>query len=244
MVFEKSLFKSKVGLANKTFGKEEKMSQKVAPLQVSEEVPNFVCQTQKGEINFHEYVTGSWCMLFSHPADFTPVCTTEFGMVAKLKDEFESRNCKIIGISRNSVDSHEAWIKDINETQETEVEFPIVADESSEVCSTLGICGPENEIVNRTLFIIDPNRKVQLSMVYPSNTGRNFYEVIRSLDSLQLTEYHQVGTPANWKNGEDVLILPEISNEQATEVFPKGFTTIKPYLRITPMPDLVDVAYT
>lgn len=209
-------------------------------VQVGEEVPNFVAQTQKGEINLHEYITGSWCVLFTHPADFTPVCTTEFGMVAKLKDEFESRNVKILGLSRNSVDSHEAWIKDINETQDTEVYFPIIADEDSEVSSLLGVCARGMEIVNRTLLIIDPNRKIQLNMVYPTNTGRNFYEVIRCIDSIQLTEYHQVGTPANWKNGEDVVILPTVSNESAMELFPKGFTTIKPYLRITPMPDLAE----
>lgn len=207
-------------------------------VQVGNEFPNFTCQTQKGEINLHDYITGSWLMLFSHPMDFTPVCTTEFGTVAKLKEEFEARNCKVLGLSRNSVDSHEAWIKDINETQETEVDFPIFADEDSEVSVLLGVCNSKEEIVNRTLFIVDPNRKVQLCLVYPSNTGRNFYEVLRTIDSLQLTEYHQVGTPANWKAGEDVLILPEVSDETAMEIFPKGFSVIKPYLRITPMPDL------
>jgi len=161
-------------------------------------------------------------------------------MVAKLKEEFEARNCKVLGLSRNTVESHEAWIKDINETQETEVDFPIIADEDSEISTLLGVCNADSEIVNRTLFIIDPNRKVQLNMVYPANTGRNFYEVIRCLDSLMLTEYHQVGTPANWKAGEDVLILPEVSNDSALEIFPKGFSVIKPYLRITPMPDFSD----
>jgi alkyl hydroperoxide reductase subunit AhpC len=207
-------------------------------LMVGSEMPDFSCQTQKGELSLHDYATGSWLVLFTHPADFTPVCTTEFGMVAKLKEEFESRNCKVLGLSRNSVDSHEAWIKDINETQETEVDFPIIADEDSRISTLLGVCNAKDEIVHRTLFIVDPNRKVQLMMVYPSNTGRNFYEVLRCIDSLQLTEYHQVGTPANWKAGEDVVILPQVSNEVAVELFPKGFSVIKPYLRITPMPDL------
>mmetsp|Transcript_10717 Transcript_10717/g.17544 ORF Transcript_10717/g.17544 Transcript_10717/m.17544 type:complete len:215 (+) Transcript_10717:89-733(+) len=202
------------------------------------EVANFTCQTQKGELNFHEYATGSWTVLFSHPANFTPVCTTEFGMVSKLKEEYDARNTKVIGISRNSVDSHEAWIKDINETQETEVDFPIIADENAEISSMLQFAKAGEEIKTRSLYIIDPNRKVQLVLVYPTNTGRNFYEVLRCIDSLQLTEYHQVGTPANWKQGEDVVILPHVSNEKAAEIFPKGFTTIKPYLRITPMPDL------
>jgi len=161
-------------------------------------------------------------------------------MVSKLKEEFEARNCKVMGLSKNSVDAHEAWIKDINETQETQVDFPIIADESGKVCEALQLCEPGKNLETRMLFIINPNRKVELFLEYPSATGRNFYEVLRSLDSLQLTEYHQVGTPANWKNGEDVLILPSISNERATEMFPKGFTTIKPYLRITPMPDLTE----
>mmetsp|Transcript_23338 Transcript_23338/g.41275 ORF Transcript_23338/g.41275 Transcript_23338/m.41275 type:complete len:224 (+) Transcript_23338:290-961(+) len=209
------------------------------PVDVGTEVPDFVAQTQKGEITLHEYISGSWVMLFSHPADFTPVCTTEFGMVSKLEEEFESRNCKVLGLSCNSVESHEAWIKDINETQDTDVRFPIIADESGEISRLLGVrSDSQGRIANRNLFLIDPNRKVQLCMVYPSNTGRNFYEVIRALDAAQLSEYHQVGTPANWKAGEDVVILPEVSNDQANDLFPKGFSVIKPYLRITPMPDL------
>lgn len=210
----------------------------VTPVRVGDEVPNFSAPTQAGEISLHEYITGSWCMLFSHPADFTPVCTTEFGMVAKLKDEFEARNCKVLGLSQNSVDSHEAWIKDINETQETSVEFPIIADEDSAISTMLGASNKDGRIVNRTLYLIDPNRKVHLCMVYPENTGRNFYEVIRCIDSLQLTESHPVGTGANWMAGEDVLVLPHVSDKKAQEAFPKGFTTIKPYLRITPMPDV------
>ncbi|GBG33384.1 1-Cys peroxiredoxin [Hondaea fermentalgiana] len=205
---------------------------------VGEQVPDFTAQTTKGEISLHDYVTGSWCVLFAHPANFTPVCTTEFGMVSKLQDEFEARNCKILGLSRDTVDAHEAWIKEINETQETEVNFPVIADEDGEISQLLGVANARGNIVNRTLYIIDPNRDCQLSIVYPENTGRNFYEVLRTLDSLQLTSYHAVGTPANWAAGEDVVILPDVPEEKAEELFPKGFTTIKPYLRITPMPDL------
>lgn len=203
-------------------------------------VPDFTAQTTKGEINLHDYVTGSWCVLFAHPANFTPVCTTEFGMVAKLAEEFEARNCKILGLSRDTVDAHEAWIKEINETQETEVNFPVIADEDAEISRRLGLCDPRGRIVHRTLYIIDPNRVCQLLLVYPENTGRNFYEVLRTLDSLQLTSYHHVGTPANWAAGEDVVILPDVSEESAQDLFPKGFTTIKPYLRITPMPDFAE----
>lgn len=215
-------------------------------LQVGDEVPDFVANTQKGEIQFHDYVTGSWCMFFSHPADFTPVCTTEFGMVAKLRNEFRARNCEILGVSIDSVESHEAWIKDINETQETEVTFPIAADEDGTIARLYGMCSPADlrngkpRINNRTLYIIDPNRKVALQMTYPSDVGRNFYEIIRCLDALQLTFYHSVGTPANWKVGEDLFILPEVGDEEAEKMFPKGFTTIKPYLRLTPAPDMAD----
>jgi len=201
-------------------------------------VPDFQAKTQLGNFSMHDYTTGNWVMLFTHPANFTPVCTTEFGMVAKLRDEFEARNTKILGLSINSVEAHEAWISDINETQETEVSFPIVADEDAEIAKLLGVCNRNGKIVNRTLFLVDPNRKVRLSMVYPENTGRNFYEILRIIDSLQLSENFAIGTPANWRNGEDVVILPHVSDERAKQMFRKGFTTIKPYLRITPQPEL------
>lgn len=215
-------------------------------LSVGEEVPDFTANTQKGEINFHDFITGSWCLFFSHPANFTPVCTTEFGMVSKLRNEFKARNCEILGLSIDSVEAHEAWIKDINETQETEVDFPIVADETAEVADKFGMCAVQEDrsqrktINVRTLYIIDPNRKVQLHMTYPSNVGRNFYEIIRILDALQLTTYYQVGTPANWKAGEDLFILPSVSEGEAQKKFPRGFTEIKPYMRLTPAPDLAE----
>lgn len=216
------------------------------PLSVGEEVPDFSAKTQKGNLDLYNYITGSWCLFFSHPANFTPVCTTEFGMVAKLNKEFKARNCKILGLSIDSVEAHEAWIKDINETQGTEVEFPIVADETAEVADMFGMSGfspkaaGQRGINVRTLYIIDPNRKVQLHMTYPANVGRNFYEIIRILDALQLTTYHRVGTPANWKAGEDLFILPEVTEEKAEEEFPLGFTEIKPYMRLTPAPETVD----
>lgn len=218
------------------------------PLLIGEEVPDFTAMTQKGEVNFHNYVTGSWCLFFSHPANFTPVCTTEFGMVSKLASEFKARNCEILGLSIDTVEAHEAWIKDINETQDTKVNFPIVADETAQVANSFGMCGLQSSnedavtrVINvRTLYIIDPNRKVQLHMTYPSNVGRNFYELLRILDALQLTLYYQVGTPANWKAGEDLFILPTVSDEEAEKSFPRGFTEIKPYMRLTPAPDLAE----
>mmetsp|Transcript_1141 Transcript_1141/g.1645 ORF Transcript_1141/g.1645 Transcript_1141/m.1645 type:complete len:228 (+) Transcript_1141:371-1054(+) len=213
------------------------------PVQVGDEAPDFVAETQFGDFHFREFTKGSWCVFFSHPADFTPVCTTEFGMVSKLYKDFEARNCKVVGMSVDSVESHKAWIKDINETQSTKVTFPIVADEKGSVATAFGMCSkPEvrdavPKIETRTLYIIDSNNKVQLHMAYPSNVGRNFYEILRILDALQLTAFHNVGTPANWKVGEDILILPEVTEEEASEQFPKGFTEIKPYLRLTPVPD-------
>eukprot|EP00924_Labyrinthula_sp_SR-Ha-C_P004163 augustus_masked-scaffold_3-processed-gene-16.8-mRNA-1 protein AED:0.05 eAED:0.05 QI:0/-1/0/1/-1/1/1/0/233 len=222
-------------------------------------VPNFTAETQLGELRFHDYISDSWCLFFAHPSDFTPVCTTEFGKVSSLEKEFQARNCKIVGISVDSVESHKKWIEDINETQETEVRFPIVADETGEVCnlfkmSTVVKPTPnlfnQNEevkqieeaevqysITKRTLYLIDPSKRVALSMVYPSEVGRNFDEIIRVLDALTVTIHHPVGTPANWNYGEDVLILPGLEKEKIDEKFPKGFKEIKPYLMITPMPE-------
>ena len=221
-------------------------SMTATPILIGDEVPNFVAETQLGKISFHNYIEGAWCMLFSHPGDFTPVCTTEFGMLSKLKAEFDARNCKIIGLSIDSVSDHEAWLVDVIETQDTEVEFPVIADESGHVARTFGVIHPnapgavKGQITVRAVFLIDPQRRLQLHMCYAANTGRNFYEIIRALDALQLTAYHQVATPANWKNGEDVLILPSVPDDLATDLFPKGFTTIKSYLRITPMPMIED----
>ena len=214
-------------------------------LEIGKEVPDFTAFTQLGTVHFHDYISGSWCLFFAHPADFTPVCTTEFGMVSKLHDEFKARNCKILGLSVDSVEQHELWIKDINETQETKVLFPVVADEDGEVASKFCFAaststqeGTKVAIKSRALYLIDPFRRVQLAMMYPSNVGRNFYEIIRTLDALQLGSFHQIGTPANWKAGEDVFILPEVDDDKARTLFPKGFTSIKPYLRITPSPEI------
>jgi peroxiredoxin len=211
-------------------------------LGLGDEVPNFTCQTQLGSLTMHEYITGQWCMFFSHPADYTPVCTTEIGMVSKLKKEFTSRNCVVIGLSVDSVENHLGWIKDINETQDTEVNFPIIADTTGDIAKKCGFHHPRAAQVSegiqtvRSVLLIDPNRKIQLRMDYPTFVGRNFYEIIRALDAVQLTIYHKVATPANWKAGEDVMIIPSINSETATQLFPNGFSEIKPYLRLTPAP--------
>ena len=211
---------------------------------LGDEVPNFTAKTQKGSLTLHDYITGSWAMLFSHPADYTPVCTTEIGMVAKLMKEFSGRDCKVIGFSVDTVANHQGWIKDINETQGTDVNFPIVADPTGEIAPRFGFCHPNSpnapakQQTVRSVLIIDPQRKVQMRMDYPTYVGRNFYEIIRALDAMQLAVYRKVATPANWKVGEDVMILPSINNEVASELFTKGFTEIKPYLRITPQPDV------
>ena len=213
-------------------------------LRVGDPIPNFTANTQKGSITLHDYITGSWAILFSHPADYTPVCTTEVGMISKLMKEFEGRDCKVIGISVDSVTNHLGWIKDVNETQGTTVDFPIIADIDGSIVKSLGFWHPNlpnSELghhVSRSVLIMGPQRKVQMRMDYPTYVGRNFYEIIRALDAMQLAIYRKVGTPANWKNGEDVVILPSINNEFAAELFPKGFTEIKPYLRVTPQPDL------
>ncbi len=202
--------------------------------------PNFTAQSSLGEINFHEWLGDSWGILFSHPADYTPVCTTELGTVAKYKSEFEKRNVKTIALSVDGVSSHKGWIKDINETQNTEVNFPIIADEDKKVSTLYDMIHPnaDNNLTVRSVFIIDPDKKVKLIIVYPASTGRNFEELLRVIDSLQLTAYHKVATPANWKNGEDCVISPAVSNEQIPEMFPKGHKEIKPYLRVTPQPNL------
>ena len=213
-------------------------------LGLGDEVPNFTAKTQKGSLSFHDYITGHWSMLFSHPADYTPVCTTEIGMVAKLIHEFKGRDCKVVGLSIDNISNPEGWIKDINETQGTNVDFPIVADEDGKIALRFGFHHPNSPNAEagkqtvRSVVIIDPNRKVQLKMDYPIFVGRNFYEILRALDALQLSLYKKVATPANWKVGEDVMILPSVNNEMATELFSKGFTEIKPYLRITPQPDI------
>ena len=211
---------------------------------VGDEVPNFNGKTQKGSLSFHEYITGSWVILLSYPGNYTPVCTTEVGMLAKLIKEFEGRRCKVIGVSADSVANHIGWIKDVNETQGTDVVFPIVADENGKICKIFGFSRPSDLaedaelLIGRSVIIIDPQRKVQLRMDYPPYVGRNFFEIIRALDAMQLSLYNKIATPANWKVGEDVMILPSVNNQMASELFPKGFTEIKPYLRITPQPDM------
>jgi alkyl hydroperoxide reductase subunit AhpC len=209
-------------------------------LRLGDTAPDFEQDSSLGRIKFHEWLGDSWGVLFSHPADFTPVCTTELGLTAKLAGEFEKRNVKAIALSVDSVDSHREWIKDINETQATSVGFPILADGDRKVSELYDMIHPNaNETLTvRSLFIIDPKKKVRLTITYPASTGRNFDEVLRVIDSLQLTEYHSVATPGNWKNGDDVVIVPSLQDEEVIKrKFPKGYKALRPYLRMTPQPD-------
>ena len=211
----------------------------MATIRLGDEAPNFTASTSEGEINFHEWLGDGWGVLFSHPADYTPVCTTELGTVAKFKQEFEKRNVKVIALSVDGLESHMGWIADINETQNTTVNFPIIADEDRRVSELYDMIHPnanENFTV-RSVFIIGPDKKVKLILTYPASTGRNFYELIRVIDSLQLTAYRKLATPANWNKGDDCVISPAVSNEEIPELFPKGYTEVKPYLRMTPDPD-------
>ena len=208
-------------------------------IKLGETAPNFKQNSTIGNIDFYNYLGDSWGILFSHPKDFTPVCTTELGTVAKLGDEFEKRNVKVLALSVDSRDSHEQWIEDINETQKTTVNFPIVADEDRSVASAYGMIHPEadNTLTVRSVFIIDPNKKVRLTLTYPAPTGRNFDEILRAVDGLQLTDTHSVATPANWTDGADVIILPSVQDQTVLrEKFPDGYVELKPYLRITPQP--------
>ena len=208
-------------------------------IKLGETAPNFKQNSTIGNIDFYNYLGDSWGILFSHPKDFTPVCTTELGTVAKLGDEFEKRNVKVLALSVDSRDSHEQWIEDINETQKTTVNFPIVADEDRSVASAYGMIHPEadNTLTVRSVFIIDPNKKVRLTLTYPAPTGRNFDEILRAVDGLQLTDTHSVATPANWTDGADVIILPSVQDQTVlAEKFPDGYVELKPYLRITPQP--------
>ena len=208
-------------------------------LRLGDAVPNFQADSSEGKIDFYDHLGDSWGILFSHPADFTPVCTTELGTVAKLKSEFEKRNVKVVGLSVDPLDSHADWIKDINETQNTTVNFPIVADANRAVAEAYDMIMPEQDAkaTVRSVFVVDPAKKLRLMLTYPASTGRNFDEILRVIDSLQLTEYQKVATPVNWQQGDDVVILPTISNEDAEKLFPKGFTEVKPYLRMTPQPN-------
>ena len=202
--------------------------------------PDFEAETSEGKIKFHDWLGTGWGILFSHPADFTPVCTTELGAVAKLREEFDKRNVKVMALSVDGVESHKTWIGDINETQKTEVNFPIVADPAFEVANLYDMVHPNasDKFTVRSVFVIGPDKKVKLTIAYPASTGRNFDEIIRVIDSLQLTAGYSVATPANWKQGEDVIITAAVKDEDITAKFPKGYTRIKPYLRITPQPNL------
>lgn len=209
-------------------------------LRLGDTAPNFTAKTSIGEINFHEFLGNSWGILFSHPADFTPVCTTELGTTAKLTNEFIARNTKVLALSVDGVDSHHEWIKDINETQQTQVNFPIIADEDRSISELYDMIHPNASatLTVRSLFIIAPDKTVKLIITYPASTGRNFQEILRVLDSLQLTADYSVATPADWKHGEEVVVVPSIKTEDIPAKFPKGFKEVKPYLRLTPQPNL------
>jgi len=216
-------------------------------LHIGEEVPNFTAETTEGSINFHEWLGNGWAILFSHPKDFTPVCTTELGYMASLKSEFNKRNCKVMGLSIDSVADHQKWSKDIEETQGHAVNFPIVGDFDLKVAKLFDMIHPsasgtaegrtaaDNATV-RSVFIVGPDKKIKLMLTYPMTTGRNFDEVLRVLDSMQLTAKHQVATPVNWKQGGDVIIVPSVSNEEAKKKYPGGWKTPKPYLRLVSQP--------
>ncbi|BAQ63764.1 peroxiredoxin [Geminocystis sp. NIES-3709] len=208
-------------------------------LQLGDAVPNFTQASSMGEISFYDWAGDSWVVLFSHPADYTPVCTTELGTVASLQSEFQKRNVKTIALSVDGVESHKGWINDINETQNTTVNYPILADDDRKVADLYGMIHPNslNNLTVRSVFVIDPNKKLRLSITYPASTGRNFDEILRVIDSLQLTDYYQVATPANWQDGGDCVVVPSIPTAEAKEKFPKGVTEIKPYLRMTPQPN-------
>ncbi len=208
-------------------------------LRLGDIAPNFKAQTSVGAIDFYEYLGTGWGVLFSHPADFTPVCTTELGKTASLQGEFEKRNVKVLALSVDSLEKHKGWIHDINETQHVTVGFPIIADEDKSIAHAYGMIHPNasETFTVRSLFIIGPDKKVKLMITYPASTGRNFVEVLRVIDSLQLTANYSVATPADWKEGEDVIVVPAVSTEDAIAKFPKGVKVVKPYLRYTPQPN-------
>ena len=208
-------------------------------LRLGDIAPNFKANTSVGEIDFHEYLGEGWGVLFSHPADYTPVCTTELGKTASLKGEFDKRNVKVLALSVDSLERHQGWINDINETQKTTVNFPIISDVDKSVSNAYGMIHPNasETFTVRSLFIIGPDKKVKLMITYPASTGRNFVEVLRVIDSLQLTANYSVATPADWKEGEDVIVVPAVSTEDAIKKFPKGVEVVKPYLRYTPQPN-------
>jgi alkyl hydroperoxide reductase subunit AhpC len=208
-------------------------------LRLGDIAPDFEANTTQGQIHFHEWLGTSWGLLFSHPADFTPVCTTELGKTALLKGEFEKRNVKVLAVSVDDIDSHHRWIPDINEVNQTEVNFPIIADENKKVAELYDMIHPNasERATVRSVFIIGPDKKIKLTLTYPASTGRNFNEILRVVDSLQLTANYSVATPADWKDGEDVIVVPAVSTADAEVKFPKGLNIVKPYLRYTPQPN-------
>ena len=209
-------------------------------IRLGDAAPNFTAQSTAGEINLYDYLGDSWGILFSHPADYTPVCTTELGRTALLSEEFRKRNVKVLALSVDPLTDHEGWIKDINETQHTVVNFPIIADAERKVATLYDMIHPNasEKFTVRSLFIIGPDKKIKLFITYPASTGRNFHEVLRVIDSLQLTANYSVATPANWEAGQDVIVVPAVSTEDAIKKFPKGVKVVKPYLRYTPQPNI------
>lgn len=210
-------------------------------LQLGDAAPDFTAITTEGELSFHDWAGDDWVVFFSHPADFTPVCTTELGMVAKLQSEFQKRGVKTIALSVDPIDSHHDWVKDINDTQQTTINYPIIADADRAVATKYGMLHPNADATStvRSVFIIDPDKKVRLTLTYPAATGRNFDEILRVIDGLQLTDNFKVATPVNWKHGEDVVIVPSVQDPaELKERFPKGFNAIRPWLRLTPQPNL------
>ena len=207
-------------------------------LRLGDTAPDFTADTTEGPIRFHEWIENRWAILFSHPRDFTPVCTTELGYVARLRPEFDTRGVKVIGLSIDPLDAHRGWAADIKETQGYAPNFPIIADPERKVANLYGMMHPAHDEVYtvRTVFVIDPKQKIRLTITYPQTTGRNFDEILRVIDSLQLTDAHRVATPVNWKHGEDVIIVPAVSDAEARAKFPKGWRALKPYLRLTPQP--------
>lgn len=212
----------------------------MSTLRLGDVAPNFTAQTTEGEIDFHNWLGDGWGILFSHPADYTPVCTTELGTVAKYKAKFDKRNVKVVALSVDGLVSHHDWIKDINETQNTTVNFPIIADEDRNVSELYDMIHPnaDSKLTVRSVFVIAPDKTVKLIITYPASTGRNFDELLRVIDSLQLTAYHKVATPANWNNGDDCIVVPSVATADIPGIFPKGYKEIKPYLRMTPQPNL------
>jgi alkyl hydroperoxide reductase subunit AhpC len=208
-------------------------------LRLGDDAPDFTANTTIGTINFYEYLGDSWGVLFSHPADYTPVCTTELGRTAALQEEFARRNVKVLALSVDPIDKHHGWVSDINETQNCDVQFPIIADEDRTVANLYDMIHPNASATAtvRSLFIIGPDKKLKLTLTYPASTGRNFFEILRVIDSLQLTATYSVATPANWEEGQDVIVVPAVSTEDAIKKFPKGLNIVKPYLRYTPQPN-------